>query len=247
MARSSVVTESEAVVSRTHKKKYRPWPSRAILVFLAGGLIVLLAVGYLGFFGSTETKTKAAAGRLKLQGQRLYRAKKYDQAADFLNRYLGLAPKDQRTRELLAQIYWQIGDGWRAFAELNIVNRSSAPNGDRFYRLGLLADQMGKRDESVVFLKKAVALKPESMLFRVELAKSLTKLEHYDEAVVQWQEAIDRLPDKDLYAAVIYAELGDVLRLKGDIEKAKEAYRRGLEIEPGNVYLQAQIAGAGGQ
>ena len=222
-------------------RRYKP-----ILVILAGGLIVILAAGYLAFFRSAKTSTLATAGRLKLQGQRLYQAKKYDRAADLLNRYVELSPKDWHTREQLAGIYWRIGDGRQAFAQLNIVNRATVPNGDRFYRLGLLADQLGKRDESVALLKKAVALKPGSMLFRVELAKSLTKLKDYDEAVVQWQEAIDRLPEKDLYAAVIYAELGDALRLKGDLEKAKEAYRRGLEIEPGNVYLQAQIAGAGG-
>jgi len=247
MARGSAAAGSEAVVNETSERRPKLWPGGAILAFMAGGLIVLLAAGYFWFLIPAGTKTGAATRRLKLEGQALYRAKKYDSAAKFFSRYLRAAPKDRRIRELLAQIYWQIGDGRRAFAELSIVNRRAAPEASRCYRLGLLADQLGKKDEAVVFLRQAVELKPKSLLYRIELAKSLAKQKHYDEAEAQWREALDRLPAQDLYAAVIYAELGDVLRLKGDIEKAKEAYRRGLEIEPGNIYLQAQIAGVGGQ
>lgn len=219
---------------------------KAGVAVLAVGLIALLAAGYLGLFSTGGQKDKAAARRLKLEGQKLYQDRKYDRAAGLLDRYLASSPKDWRTRELLSRAYWQAGDSRRAFAQLKIVDRATSPDGDRLYRLGLLADQLGEMDESVAWLKKAVALKPDSMLFRIELAKSLTKLKDYDEAVVQWWEAISRLPENDLYSAVIYAELGDLLRLKGDVEQAKEAYRRGLEIEPGNAYLQAQIAAAGG-
>ena len=96
-------------------------------------------------------------------------------------------------------------------------------------------------------MRKSVDLKPKSLLARVELAKVLAKSKQFDQSIAQWQEAVKLLPEKDLYAAIIYAELGDVLLSKGDTEKAKEAYRRGLEIEPGNVYLQAQVAATGGQ
>lgn len=233
MAQGSLVAERET-------------PLRAILVLIAGGLIVLLTAGYFWLSAPPKATLSPAVARLKAQGLSLYQEKKYDQAAGRLSRYVKSAPKDWRTREVLAEIYWQIGDGQRAFAELTAVDRAGRPDGDRLYRLGLLAGQLGKETAAVDYLRGAVELKPQSMLARVELAKVLAKNERYDESITQWQEAIKLLPEKDLYAAIIYAELGDVLRLKGDTEKAKEAYHRGLEIEPGNVYLQAQVAATGG-
>lgn len=244
-----MASKPETIVKRAKGKNHKPRQSRvapiAPILFACG--LILLSVFSVSYFGAGKSKTEAPPAKLKAQGEQLYAAGRYNRAARSLARYLKLVPDDKQTRELLSRIYWQIGDERRAFAELSAVNKSSSANGDRLYRLGLLAGQLKKKDEAVRHLRKAVDLKPNSLLFRVELAKELTKTKHYDEAVAQWQEAIYRLPEKDLYSAVIYAELGDTLRLKGDIEKAKEAYRRGLEIEPGNIYLQAQIADAGGQ
>jgi len=225
----------------------RETPFRAIIICIAGGLIVLFASGYFWLSSPPKAALSPAVKRLRVQGLSLYEERKYGQAAARLSRYAKAVPSDWLVRDALAEAYWQTGDGQRAFVELTAVDRAKSPNGDRLYRLGLLADQLGKEVAAMSYLRESVRLKPKSMLARVELAKVLAKNERYDESIVHWQAAIKLLPERDLYAAIIYAELGDVLSNKGDSEKAKEAYRRGLDIEPGNVYLQARVAGTGGQ
>ncbi len=233
MAQGSLVAERET-------------PLRSVLLLIAGIFIVLLVSGYLWLFTPPKKSISPAVARLKTQGLALYREKKYEQAVGRLSRYAKAAPKDWQVREALAQVYWQLGDGERALAELSAVDTLVKPDGDRLYRMGLIAGQLGREGAAVNYLRRSLKLKPKSMLVRVELAKLFAKSERFDESIALWQEAIELLPQKDLYAAVLYAELGDVQRLKGDSEKAKEAYRRGLEIEPGNAYLQAQVAATGG-
>lgn len=246
MAKSSVIAEPEAIVSEIENHGLKLWPGRAILAVTTVIFIALLAVGYIWFVRPGKPSTDKIAARLKVQGLGLYREREYTAAAKKLDRYMVSRPGDWRTREILADAYWQTGDGRQAGVELKIISLQAPASADRFYRLGLLAGQFGRDKEAVLSLTKAVKMSPKSLTFHVELAKALAKIKEYDPAIVELDEAIKLLPANDLYAAVLFAETGDIFSQKGDVEKAKEAYRRGLAIEPGNAYLQAQLAKVGG-
>ena len=90
MAQGSLVAERET-------------PPRAILVLIAGGLIVLLLSGYFWLSAPPKATLSPAVTRLKMQGLSLYEAKKYEQAAGRLSRYVKSAPKDWRVRDILAE------------------------------------------------------------------------------------------------------------------------------------------------
>jgi tetratricopeptide (TPR) repeat protein len=227
--------------SRKRKQKLPSWPSRAIIIFglLALALPVVLAYAFL--LPKKGPEPQAVAAKLMTQSTALYEEGKLDKAAVKLRDYVQLKPNDWRARERLVEIDWQLGDAEAAFIELKKVSDAAPLDADRFYRLGLLAGQVDKPAESADYLARAVELNPESVLFAAESAKALARLQRYDEAISRWNEALALVSRTDPYAATIFAEIGDVLIEKGEIDPAKETYRLGLEIEPGNLYLQAQL------
>ncbi len=218
---------------------------RFYLIIAALSLVILLGAGYLWSVNSSAPAPSQSARELKLKGEKLYSANKYRQSLEYLERYLALKPKDWRVHEMVSDIYWRDGNEQKAYSELRRAHDINGPRADRAYKLGLLATTVSKDIKAVEYLLKSVELKPKSMLFRIELAKAYVKREKYKKAVLEWQAAIETLPENDIYAAVIYAELGDTFQLLGEAEKAKEAYLRGLAAEPDNLYLKDQASKIG--
>ncbi len=244
MADSSLVVEGR-VKNRQSAKKDRERPRKVFLIFAAIGLVFLVSAAYFLWLGPLTNAPTQDAVELRRNGANLYRAKKYVRASKYFERYIDLKPRDWRARELLADIYWRIGDTGQAFNELKLADNLAGSKADRLYKLGLLAQLVDEDAEAVTYLLKSVQSRPKSMLFRVELAKAYVKTGQFDKAINEWQAAIALLPEKDIYSAVIFAELGDTFQSAGEKDKAKEAYRLGLEIEPANLYLKAQTAKIG--
>ncbi len=218
---------------------------RFYLILAALSLVTLLGAGYLWSVNSSTPAPTQSARDLKLKGEKLYSANKYRQSLEYLERSLALNPKDWRVHEMVSDIYWRDGNGQKAYIELRRAHDINGPRADRVYKLGLLAAMVGKDIKAVEYLLKSVELRPKSMLFRIELAKAYVKLKKYKKAALEWQAAIETLPENDIYAAVIYAELGDTFQLLGEAEKAKEAYLQGLVAEPDNLYLKDQASKMG--
>jgi tetratricopeptide (TPR) repeat protein len=227
--------------SRKGKQKIPSWPSRAIIILGLVALALPVVLAYVFLLPKKGPEPQAVAVKLMTQSTALYEEGKLDKAAVKLRDYVQLKPNDWRARERLVEIDWQLGDVESAFSELKKVSDVAPQDADRFYRLGLLAAQVEKPEESAKYLARAVELKPDAVLFMAESAKSLTRLQRYDEAISRWNETLALVSQTDPYAATIFAEIGDVLIEKGEIDPAKETYRLGLEIEPGNLYLQAQL------
>jgi tetratricopeptide (TPR) repeat protein len=231
-----------AALSRNHKRKLPSWPSKAIIILGLLALALLVALAYVSLSSNQGPEPRAVAAKLMARSDALYEKGELGEASVKLREYVELKPNDWRARERLAEINWQLGDAAAAFAELKQVNDIAPADADRFYRLGLLAAQVDKPAESAEYLARAVEMNPESVLFAAESAKALTRLQRYDEAISRWNEALALVSPTDPYAATIFAEIGDILVEKGEIDPAKDAYRLGLEIEPDNPYLQAQLA-----
>lgn len=245
MTNSPLVVEGRTR-NRQSAKKEKARPRRVFLVFVAISLVILVSAAYFLWFGSSINAPTQDASQLRLKAKNFYQAKKYAKASKIFERYIALKPRDWRVRELLADTYWRIGDTDKAFNELKMADKLAGSKADRQYKLGLLAQLVDEDSEAVTYLLKSVRSRPESLLFRVELAKIYVKTEEFDKAINEWQAAIALLPQKDIYSAVIFAELGDTFQRQGESDKAKEAYRQGLEIEPNNLYLKAQTAKIGG-
>jgi uncharacterized protein HemY len=62
------------------------------------------------------------------------------------------------------------------------------------------------------------------------------RLKDYIKAEEYIRRALEKLPSE-----ILYLHLGDVLREKGEMEKARDAYLKGLEIAPEDKELKARL------
>ena len=90
--------------------------------------------------------------------------------------------------------------------------------------------------EGIGYLRAAVALRPESPLVAVNLAKALADLGHDQEALDWLQQAIG----KDALLAVAHAARGGLLARQYQFPAALDAVRRAISIDPHSAFCQAQ-------
>lgn len=92
-------------------------------------------------------------------------------------------------------------------------------------------------DKAVQISRKGVEVEPFGPAIRVQLALALMTRGDYQEAAAQAAEAADQDPN---YVEAWMA-LGDAKRLLGDLEGAKAAFERAVELSGGRVDAQSQL------
>jgi tetratricopeptide (TPR) repeat protein len=99
------------------------------------------------------------------------------------------------------------------------------------YFAGNLLVHQGRAKESVKFLQKALALEPESAAFHSNLGTAYYQTKRLDEAITQYQKALEIDPDF-AEAAVVRNDLGLCLLQKGRVNEAITHFQKVLEIKP---------------
>ena len=117
---------------------------------------------------------------------------------------------------------------------------------------------LGNEPRSADFYKTALELKPTDGLLRMKYARTLDKLGRYDEAVVQYNEALanskgdmevlyalERIYLKKLAVtpsdAELNANLGAIKQAQGDFETALSYYGKAEKINPSNVTTRLNV------
>jgi tetratricopeptide (TPR) repeat protein len=101
-------------------------------------------------------------------------------------------------------------------------------NAELFHALGIIAMEQQRFGDAIVFLRRAVALVPESAFTHVNLACALVEREKFEEAIRAAKKAIKLEP-----AAVSpYLVMGGTYSRMGDHEAAISAFREGLDAQP---------------
>ena len=93
---------------------------------------------------------------------------------------------------------------------------------------------LGKAKE---LLTKALEVKSDYVDARFELGRLYYNQEQYDEAIEQFEIAVQLFPD---HSNSIYS-LGLAYQKKGDNAKALEMFKKVLELNPGNTEIQERI------
>jgi tetratricopeptide (TPR) repeat protein len=101
--------------------------------------------------------------------------------------------------------------------------------------LGVIAGQMGRNDDAVRLLGRAVALSPNIPEAHYNLGNALSNIGRTDEAIAAYQKAVGLKPG---YAEAHF-NLGNGLRDKGELEEAIAAYQRAIVVKPG--YAEAHF------
>jgi len=97
--------------------------------------------------------------------------------------------------------------------------------------LGTALVQMGRIDEAIAQLQKAVEINPNYVEAHNNLGDALLQKGQVDEAMGQYQKALEIDPN----FADAHNNLGIVLLKKGQVDEAMAQYQKALEIKPNNA------------
>jgi len=94
--------------------------------------------------------------------------------------------------------------------------------------LGMVANQSGKNDIAVDFIKKALALRPDYVEAHNNLGNVLVDVGKLDDAVTSYQKVLEFEPD----LAGVHNNLGNAQQQLGRLDEALDSFQMALSIEP---------------
>ncbi|MBT1072719.1 O-linked N-acetylglucosamine transferase family protein [Pelotalea chapellei] len=122
----------------------------------------------------------------------------------------------------------QAGQYEKAEAIYRDVLVAEPDNFDALHLLGVLASQVGRPDEALELLGRAVQKHKAQPTALISLGNTLTSLGRYDEAVKNYRHALDIEPN----CAGTHYNLGNVLHFLDRNDEAVACYRKALNIKP---------------
>jgi tetratricopeptide (TPR) repeat protein len=224
--------------------------SRITTILLA--LIVVVAAGAAAFYlwpnSSAMVKT-SVSGEDELtvtQITNLYDEGKFEPAAKALVKYIASNPSDSNMREMLASSYLMIGKNNEAISEYETLLKAKPNDADILYKIGVIKQKADQQQDAIAYLKRASEASPSTMLFKIELARASTKAKQYDDAIKEWNAAMDLLPQNDKARVDIIAELANIYLIQTNFTQAQKVLETGLQIDPENTELKALVIKSGG-
>lgn len=162
------------------------------------------------------------------QGQRLYMAGRFEEAATLYRRRLQANPKELGANQALALIYFQTGQFELAqhYAGEALKIDPSYLDGLRVRGMALM--QLGRLDPALICFEQALALKPDFVETIVNHATALLELKRLDEALAGFDRAVALDPSN----AVAWNNRANTLVALGRLKEAAECYDRALAIRP---------------
>lgn len=106
-------------------------------------------------------------------------------------------------------------------------------NADALNALGYtLADRTRRYDDAMVYIRRALELRPDSHFILDSMGWLQYRLGNYEEAVRYLRRALEANPDSE-----IAAHLTEVLWVMGDQQGARTVWKQALDASPGNKFL----------
>ena len=100
--------------------------------------------------------------------------------------------------------------------------------------LGQLLVRLGRAQEAIAYLDKAVQLTPDSWAYQFNRARAYAQLKQWDAAIAGYQRARQLFPDD--YATQY--NLAKALQASGDVKAALPAYERAIALAPSQPDFQ---------
>jgi tetratricopeptide (TPR) repeat protein len=183
-----------------------------------------------------QMRTHAGGNSIKLdvvEAEVLRAAKYYQAAMDVLGQALSRHPDD-------AELLYARGLTAAHVDRIDILEHDmrrlleqDPNNADALNALGYtLADQTDRHEEALGYIRRALALNPDSPAVLDSMGWVQYRLGNHAEALSYLKRAMDALVDPE-----IAAHLGEVLWVSGNKKGARTAWRKGLEADPDDDYL----------
>jgi len=159
------------------------------------------------------------------------RRDRHADAVPLLSRALELAVDSIHVRYWLGAAYERSGDRRRATETFRSLLRLDPSYAPALNYLGYMWAEQGEHlDKAVEMVDRAVALEPDNGAYVDSLGWANFRLGNDGIAISLLERASRLLPDD----AVIFEHLGDVYVHSGESERARESYRRALELDGEN-------------
>ncbi len=152
-------------------------------------------------------------------------------------------PSSQEALAGLGQVEFRRGRYSEALPLLERATRVPTQILSAFRSLGDAYAAVGDLERASVSYRQAVALAPNDLSMRFSLARSLTEIGSYEEALDVCRGSLRVARSDPALLARAYAQLGDVLSRSEQTPGAVSAYYKACELAPRDVELARGLAG----
>lgn len=228
--------------ARVEQVKVGPLTLRRWQVVVAGILLLALVASIWMRARTTVEPSTPLSPKVLHEAQTFYNQKQYEKAIPVLEQYVTRGRKQvPLARDLLISSYWQTGKHDKAFEQQKIYLSTRPNDADGLFQLALLARELKRDQEAIGYLQQAVKLRPTQVQFRLLLADILAGSGRYLAAISQWQQALGLMPAQDAARPGVHLKIGHAYRLEQNPVAARDALQAGLEIDPANREIQAEL------
>ncbi len=142
-------------------------------------------------------------------------------------------PDNEEALTGLAMVYADVGDTKSASELLKKVTDKN-PSVRTLAALAATYEQLRDHASAAATLRKAIEMAPQNAEIKRGLAQNLFLSEKYDEAL----EIFEKLVGEDNRDAASWLRISQIQRQKRQWDKAREASKKAVEIDPGNVEIR---------
>ncbi|MHA1568951.1 MAG: tetratricopeptide repeat protein [Alphaproteobacteria bacterium] len=175
----------------------------------------------------TELRLFLAEGEILVQAGRL------EEALEVYNMALQQMPGNADLLYARALVNEKLDNIDAAVADLQRIVDKNPDNPQALNALGYtLVDRAGRVNEGLIYIEKALKLKPDDPAIMDSMGWALYRLGRHREALRYLQQAFDKLNDPE-----IAAHLGEVLWVQGDQEQARKIWEKALRETPNDKVL----------
>lgn len=166
------------------------------------------------------------------------RLKRYEEALECFNYSLLMKPDDRDILFQSAATYDNLGKKEKAEEILVELLEDHPQDAAILNFLGYLwAEQAKNLEEAKRLVLKALEKEPENGYYIDSLAWVYYQLGNIDSALIEMRRSVERVDDDP----VIFEHLGDVYREIGEKGKAREAWKKALDLDPANERVRGKI------
>jgi tetratricopeptide (TPR) repeat protein len=167
------------------------------------------------------------------EGEILVKADRLQEALEVYNMALQQMPDNADLLYARALVNEKLDNIDAAVADLQRIVEKDPDNPQALNALGYtLVDRTGRVKEGLVYIEKALKLKPDDPAILDSMGWALYRLGRHREALRYLQQAFDKLNDPE-----IAAHLGEVLWVQGDQEQARKVWEKALQETPRDKVL----------
>lgn len=128
------------------------------------------------------------------------------------------------------------------------IESLESDNPKALYIRGQKLYDQGEYEKALTVFKEFVSKQPELYGARVNIGNCYVKLKQYDKAIEEFKFVIEKMKEEkgdlkgDKTASSLYASLGELYMDKNDFEKAKEYFKKSIDIDLSDYALPYNVA-----